>query len=766
MSGTPPSTSRVPSAERRSPPRQIRVLYVDDDRAVAELAAAQLTRHDERFAVTIETAPEEALERVREDPRQFDCVVSDYEMPTMDGLAFLDAVRERDERLPFVLFTGAGSEELASEAIARGVTDYLPKSGGTEQYAVLADRVRDLDVAAGDDRAVEMKLPAIEAAPVGIAISDPHRADNPLVYVNERFEALTGYDESEILGRNCRFLQGEETAEAAVAELRAGIDAEEHVSVEVLNYRKDGTTFWNQVDVAPLYDDAGELTHFVGFQRDVTERHEHEARVEADAAKLEALFENSPDMIEVLDAAGGRRAVNRRLCDELGYEESTLLDMAVWETDRLTTPDEVRERLAGMDDGDRRRFEGELERDDGSTFPVEVHLIRFDVDGERRFVSVIRDVTEQKRREETLRALYQSTQSLMDAADQQAVADEAVETARSVLDRPLNTLWLYDEDADALRPAATTAETRAVFDGLPTYTGGESLAWEAFQNGEVAVYDDLGAEEGRYNAETVVGSEITLPLGPYGVLTIGSRETDAFDDEETWRARLFARTVESALAQTHREEELRAQRAELERQNDRLDAFAGVVSHDLRTPLNVADGYLELMAADVDDERIAKARDALDRMDGIIEETLTLARQGRTVGEMEDVGLSELARRCWERVETGAATLDVESDRALRGDRDRLQHVFENLFRNAVEHGGDDVTVGALDDGGGFYVADDGAGIPPDQHDVVLEPGHSTGGDGVGFGLAIVAEIVDAHGWTIEVTEGAAGGARFEILTA
>ncbi|GAA0310312.1 PAS domain S-box protein [Halarchaeum salinum] len=881
MSGTPPSTSRAPPTEHHATRRPIRVLYIDDDRAFAELAAKRLAREDDRFDVTVETDPEDALERVRDDPRRFDCVVSDYDMPTLDGLALLDAVRDVAPDLPFILFTGMGSEEIASEAISRGITDYLQKGGNTGQYTVLANRIRNAATTArmhrqqaryltaietaregisilsadgeyvyvnetyadlygyepaelrgthwsvtypdedtdfvheeilptvrdegywqgfttgvradgttfredhvvattnGDDlvctvrdisnlhdRAFEMKLPAIEAAPVGIAISDADRADNPLVYVNERFEELTGYAESEIVGRNCRFLQGEKTDEAAVAELRAAIDAAEPVTVELRNYRKDGTEFWNRVDIAPIRNDVGDVTHFVGFQQDVTERRKREADLEAVAAHLEALFDNSPDMIEVLDTTGKRLRVNQRLCDELGYDEDELLGAGVWETDRSTTAEMVRETLPRLERGDRRRFEGRLERHDGSTFPVEVHLLRFDVEGEPRFMAVVRDITQQKRREETLRALYESTQSLMDAADRQAVAEQAVETARGVLDRPLNTLWLYDEDADALRPAATTAETHDVFDGIPTYTGGESLTWESFRTGEVAVYDDLAAEADRYNPETPIESELILPLGPYGVLVIGARETDAFTDETVWLARLFARTVEAALAQTAREEELRNQREELERQNDRLDAFAGIVSHDLRTPLNVADGYLELLAADVDDERIATVRDALDRMDAIIEETLALARQGRTVGEMETVQLADLARRCWERVDTADATLDVASGRTFRGDPDRLQHVFENLYRNAIEHGGEGVTVrvGALDDRG-FYVEDDGSGIPTEQRESVLEPGYSTGDDGVGFGLAIVGEIVDAHGWSIDVTESAAGGARFEIVT-
>jgi len=117
----------------------IRVRHVDDDPAFVELTARLLEREDDRLEVTGVTGPEAGLDAFEAEP--FDCVVSDHDMPGTDGLAFLEAIRERDEAVPFVLFTGEGNERVAGEAISAGVTDYLQKGAGDDQYAVLANRV-------------------------------------------------------------------------------------------------------------------------------------------------------------------------------------------------------------------------------------------------------------------------------------------------------------------------------------------------------------------------------------------------------------------------------------------------------------------------------------------------------------------------------------------------------------------------------------------------------------------------------------------------
>ncbi|OYR53636.1 hybrid sensor histidine kinase/response regulator [Halorubrum halodurans] len=582
---------------------RIDVLHVDDDPSVLDLAEAYLDRELAAVSVTSVTDPETGLERL--EAASFDCVISDYDMPEMDGLAFFEALRVDHPHVPFVLYTGKGSEEIASRALNAGVTGYFQK-GGPEQLQRLANRVeqaveehrtreiadrystvidalgypvyvvdetgtftfvnepfaeltgydreeivgntpdlikdaeavaeaedrlgtilsrdgpdvqrfrvdidpkegdpipcrdhmavlpyegerfdgsvgilRDVSVEAARREELETKRRALDEAPVGITITDPSLSDNPMVYVNDEFVEMTGYDREDAVGINCRFLQGPDTDEAAVAELRDAIDAEEPASVELLNYRKDGTPFWNRVSVAPIREhDEDRVTGWVGFQEDIT----------------------------------------------------------------------------------------------------------------------------------------------------------------------------------------------------------------------------------------------------------------AFKDRET----------------------------ALRRQNERLDEFAGIVSHDLRNPLNVALGRVEMAREETGNEHLAAAADALDRIESIVDHTLTLAREGETVGDPEPVDLAELVDDSWGTVDTEGADLEIDLDGRVLADPDRLRNLFENLFRNSIEHGSvdDDVTirVGDLEDG--FYVADDGPGIPEGIRDDLFEPGQSGSEGNTGFGLAIVKEIVTAHGWEIAAVEPESDGARFEI---
>ncbi|TKX72349.1 PAS domain S-box protein [Halorubrum sp. GN11_10-6_MGM] len=203
---------------------------------------------------------------------------------------------------------------------------------------------------------------------------------------------------------------------------------------------------------------------------------------------------------------------------------------------------------------------------------------------------------------------------------------------------------------------------------------------------------------------------------------------------------------------------------QLRQQNDRLDEFASVISHDLRSPLNVAQGRAALLAGQAESEHLDPLLRALDRIEAIVEDTLTLARQGNTINETEPISLTDLIGKCWATVETHDASIEIVDEITFQGDPDRLRHVFENLFRNAVEHGGLDVTVRVGRHGEqGIYVEDDGPGVPANKREEVLEPGHSSASGGTGFGLTIIKRIVEAHGWELSVTEGTDGGARFEF---
>jgi signal transduction histidine kinase len=203
---------------------------------------------------------------------------------------------------------------------------------------------------------------------------------------------------------------------------------------------------------------------------------------------------------------------------------------------------------------------------------------------------------------------------------------------------------------------------------------------------------------------------------------------------------------------------------ELQRQNERLDEFASVVAHDLRNPMNVAQGRVNLAREEVESEHLEIAAQSIARIGTIIDESLTLAREGKSVGALERVDLRTVVEQCWGTVSTADASLRLDADLSIRADPSRLQHVVENLLRNAVEHGGDDVVVrvGSLADGG-FYVEDDGPGIPPEARETVFVPGYTRDRNGTGLGLTIVKRIAEAHGWGVTVTESSTGGARFEF---
>ncbi|WP_128081436.1 PAS domain-containing sensor histidine kinase [Haloferax sp. ATB1] len=206
---------------------------------------------------------------------------------------------------------------------------------------------------------------------------------------------------------------------------------------------------------------------------------------------------------------------------------------------------------------------------------------------------------------------------------------------------------------------------------------------------------------------------------------------------------------------------------ELARQNERLQEFANTVAHDLRNPLNVARARLELARESGDAEHFEPVERAHERMAQMIEELLLLAEQGQAVLDPNAVTLADLVSQGWEHVETANATLEIDIDTSvvIMADEGRLSELFENLFRNALDHGGADVTVqvATLDESTGFYVEDDGPGIPVDKRDEVFEAGYTDAAEGTGFGLSIVQQIVDGHDWEITISEGTAGGARFEI---
>ena len=476
----------------------IRVLHVDDDPDFRDLTAELLEREDDRFEVTTATGPPEGRERL--ESSEFDCVVSDFDMPGESGIAFLETVRADFPDLPFILFTGKGSEEVASDAISAGVTDYLQKAIGSEQYELLANRIA--------------------------TAVDQYRTARELERQNDLFEK---------------------------AESIGNVGAWEYDIVSETSYVSDEVLRIHGLDTDEQLTPTDTIEYF------------------------------HPDDRGELRAAW-----------QAAIEHGRSYDLELRMRDAEGTQHWIRTR-------------GEPQSEDGDIV---------------RIRGILQDITDQKRREK-----------------------------------------------------------------------------------------------------------------------------------------------------------------KLERQNARLEEFAHVVSHDIRNPLQVASGKLELARQSGDPEAFTQAEDALARIETIIENILTLARHGRTVDETEPVNLGAVAEEAWETVETDGLSLSVDSQVELVADTERLRQLLENLFGNTVEHGpasdGDGegaerVRIGEIqplytatrtsgDTMTGFYVADDGGGVPEDIRDEVFDSGFTTSSESTGFGLAIVAQIAEAHGWDVTVTDSREGGARFEF---
>ncbi len=451
----------------------------------------------------------------------------------------------------------------------------------------------------------------------------------------------------------------------------------------------------------------------------------------------------------------------------------------VWGRSAEALLEDARDFLAGVHPEDRAEVRAEMERlSRGSPAEVEFRVNESEdygrwvwvkgrpiTDGEgdvARIAGFTRDVTGRKVHQRRLASLNAAAADLMHADSLEAAADIAVDIARDVIDLPLTAVWHYDEEDHELVPLAASEASRELSgSGTETDAVGPlpagSAEMAAFESGETTVFEDYASVEDRAHPDTPLGTLLCAPLDEYGLLCVGSESAASFDTGEVTLVEILASNVAANVGRIQR-------RTELADQNERLEQFTRVISHDLQNPLSVARGRLELARQENDSSNLERTAAALDRMESMVDDTLALARSGEQIDQREPVDLESVAEDSWAQVATRDADLAVADGLAVSADRSRLREVFENLFRNAVQHGGPavTVTVGRLADGAGFYVADTGGGFPDDSGRL-FESGYTTADEGTGLGLSIVQSIVEAHGWTVTATAGEEGGARVEV---
>ncbi|TKX73828.1 PAS domain S-box protein [Halorubrum sp. GN11_10-6_MGM] len=850
MSGATDSDGAGAAREASS----LRVLVVDDEPGLADVAASMLEERDPRIDATPVEGATAALDAL--SASSFDCVVSDYQMPEADGIELLRAVRDRHGGIPFVLFTGEGSEAVASEAVSAGVDEYLRKGETTDRYARLAEAVDGAVDGAHGDRRLTAHLDRISDA-----FCEVDR-EWRVTYLNERARALIDLDADDLIGERIWDLfpgTADTEGEAALREAAATgepVRFEQHVdrldadlvvngyptgrglalyfrdvtekrrrerelrevserlqlAVEgadvgvwdwnvqtdevrfderwaaMLGHEVDAIDFelsawedrvhpddideaWNAIEAhfdgeADLYqsdfrmrtksgdwkwirdrgrvverDEDGAPLRAVGIHIDVTEEKERERELE----RYRRLVDELPESVCIYDADGRFELVNDHLADVYGVDPEELVGRNSRLVEQIRETDDG-DRFAALVDGDRESLTGTAEIDlpTQSDVIVDYGLTRLVIDGEFDGVlGISRDVTEDRRRQRRLERTSARLEALFERSpDMIDIHDEAGEIIDA--NRALTEALGYDRDEVV---------------GMDVWELDTELEPEVGRN----LWDSLEVDE-----------------------TVRLETTFARADGSTFPVEVHVRRIDVQgedrfLASSRDISERKAYERRIERENERLDEFASIVSHDLRNPLNVLSGYLRLARETGTDSYFDRCDRALDEMERLIEDVLALAKQGEAVGSFERVHLGDLAARYSDdafgsadgedpfggddaaETEGTEPSIDVviEADCEVCADPGRIGQLLGNLFRNADEHGGERVVVGDLPDG--FYVADDGPGIDADERDQVFENGYTTSDTGTGFGLSIVQRIAEAHGWDVAVTEGDGGGARFEF---
>jgi signal transduction histidine kinase len=231
-------------------------------------------------------------------------------------------------------------------------------------------------------------------------------------------------------------------------------------------------------------------------------------------------------------------------------------------------------------------------------------------------------------------------------------------------------------------------------------------------------------------------------------------------------AHLYLRQRRQTVRLRELNEELRATNETLREQNDRLDEFASMLSHDLRNPLTVARGYVDITTETGNLDHLEEVQACHDRIETLVDQVLALARMERDPDAVAPVDVAGVATDALETVDVGTGQVVVDVDCTTPAERSDLRQLFENCYRNSVEHAGPNPTirVTSLEDARGFAIEDDGPGIPERERDAVLDRGYSNA-DSTGLGLAIVSEIAATYDWQLAVVDGTDGGARFEFRT-
>ena len=640
--------------------------------------------------------------------------------------------------------------------------------------------VRDITERKKHEENLILKEKVLREISQGVIITDANRL---IISANQAFLAITGYREEEILGRNCKFLQGPQTDAGTVEKIRAALNNGVEFYGEIQNYRKDGTLFWNQLSISPMRGEQGEVTHFIGVQSDITDRVDAETKMEREhdqlvqllrAASQVSIVSTDPQGIITIFNEGARRLLGYDPEEVIGLMSPGIFHL---ESEVVQRGRDLSASIGGTIEGfdvfiaipkflGSETREWTYVRKNGTQFPVSlvVTCVR-DFSGEiTGFLGIATDLSQIRQVEMSLR-------------QNESLLEETSEVAR------LGGWQLDLESKEVLWSAQTRRIHEVDSDFVPTLESALSFYPGAARRKIEHALEEASTKGVRTKVivplVTALGNEILVSV-------LGRPE---IIEEKIVRLHGTIQDVttehqQQLLLQEITKNALSADRAKSE--------FLGVMSHELRTPLNGILGFADIIleeghiSPDVRD-KINIIQSSGQSLLRILEDILEFTRVEGGGLKLQTIpfSLSELAWKAIRLVETGAKEKNLKLfvlvgenvPCTVLGDPERIQQVLLNLLRNAVKFtdtGTVTLRVSLASQEGDYFrihfeVEDTGAGIPENEREKIFLPftqGDSSLSrkyDGIGMGLTIANRLLEKMGSSISLESQVGKGSIFSF---
>ncbi|OKY78475.1 MAG: Signal transduction histidine kinase containing PAS domain [Candidatus Methanohalarchaeum thermophilum] len=704
----------------------IKTLLVDDEKSFLDLAEAYLTKENENMKLKTINSPKKAFKLVKRN--EFDCIVSDYQMPGLNGLELLEKVRNKlDNDIPFVVFTGKGREEVAIKALNKGADRYIKKGGDPKtQFGVLSRAIKqESKLYKFRNELEEQRLyfkELFKSSPEAIVLVDE---DGNVIDINNSFKNLFQYKLDEIKGEYIdEYVAHDEKIKEANIIADRTLEGEV-VEKETIRKKKDGTTFPVMLISYPIKLN-DEVQGAFGIYRDISKRKKRERKLKESRKDYKELIGGMNDAVLVHDLEGNFLEVNKKAAEKLGYSKDELLSKKIQHLEDSFESEEIKQRIQGMEEGSVKVFETQYLTKNREKIPVEVNSSLITYKGDLTVLNIARDIKDRKRREEKLKEYKKA----IEGSEDLLVAIDSEYKYIFANKKYLDFVGINKEKnliGKSLSEIYSGEELKEIKKKVDKCLQGKTIQYEMTRSRENKKYFDI-----RY-FPLKEEKEVT---GVVGVLR------DITERKNT---------------------------------EERDNFLYSLLRHDVQNKNQVIQGYLELL----------KEKDLPEEVEKYIEKTLKATKESKDIiekvstlkkikeEEIQEINILSILKESIKEYRSLANKYEIKielishkKDCMAQGGS-LLKTVFGNLIENSIKHSKGNkikVTYLELDENCIVKIEDDGKGISKKLKKKIFQKGIKEGKNaGTGLGMYLVKQILKIYNGEIRIEESDLGGTKFKI---